>query len=175
MLCDPEVREQVRDMGHEPDQLLQKYIAMVNQVLAARPPEMTVGMHLCRGNFRSRWMAQGGYDPIAETWFNQVNVDAFFLEYDSERAGTFAPLQHVGADKRVVLGLITSKVPELESKEMLQRRVEEAAVYVPLERLAISPQCGFASVAGGNALTEDEQMRKLALVVAVAHEIWGEA
>jgi 5-methyltetrahydropteroyltriglutamate--homocysteine methyltransferase len=175
MLCDPEVREQVRDMGHDPDRLLQKYTAIVNEVLAVRPPEMTVGMHLCRGNFRSRWMAQGGYDPIAEMWFNEVNVDAFFLEYDSERAGTFAPLQHVGADKRVVLGLITSKTPELESKDMLKRRVEEAAVYIPLERLAISPQCGFASVAGGNALTEDEQMRKLALVVEVAQEIWGEA
>jgi 5-methyltetrahydropteroyltriglutamate--homocysteine methyltransferase len=175
MLCDDDVRQQVRDMGHDPDQLLQKYIAIVNQVLEARPPQMTVGMHLCRGNFRSRWLAQGGYDPIAEAWFNQVNVDAFFLEYDSERAGTFTPLQHVRADKRVVLGLITSKKPELEDKEMLQRRIEEAAAIIPLERLSLSPQCGFASVAGGNALTEVEQMRKLALVVEVAYEIWGEA
>ncbi|MCB8946284.1 MAG: 5-methyltetrahydropteroyltriglutamate--homocysteine S-methyltransferase [Ardenticatenaceae bacterium] len=175
MLCDPDVQDQVREMGHDPGQLLQKYIGVVNEVLAARPPEMTVGMHLCRGNFRSRWMAQGGYDPIAEAWFNQVNVDAFFLEYDSERAGTFAPLQYVGVDKQVVLGLITSKTADLEDKDTLKRRVAEAAAYMPLERLSISPQCGFASVAGGNALTEEEQMRKLALVVEVADEIWGEA
>lgn len=175
MLCDHDIRQQVRDMGHDPDQLLQKYIAIVNQVLEARPPQMTVGMHLCRGNFRSRWLAQGGYDPIAEAWFNQVNVDAFFLEYDSERAGTFAPLHHVAANKRVVLGLITSKTPELENKEILQRRIEEAAAIIPLQRLSLSPQCGFASVAGGNALTEAEQTRKLALVVETAHDIWGEA
>jgi 5-methyltetrahydropteroyltriglutamate--homocysteine methyltransferase len=175
MLCDPDVRQQVQGMGHSPEQLLQKYIAVVNEVLAVRPPEMTVGMHLCRGNFRSRWLAQGGYDPIAEAWFNQVNVDAFFLEYDSERAGTFAPLQHVGADKQVVLGLITSKTAVLENKDRLKWRVDEAAAHIPLERLSISPQCGFASVAGGNRLTEDEQMRKLALVVEVAYEIWGEA
>jgi 5-methyltetrahydropteroyltriglutamate--homocysteine methyltransferase len=162
-------------MGQDPDQLLQKYIAIVNQVMEARPPEMTVGMHLCRGNFRSRWMAQGGYEPIAEAWFNQVDVDAFFLEYDSERAGSFAPLQHVGEGKRAVLGLITSKSPHLEDKDELKRRLEEAAVFLPLERLSISPQCGFASVAGGNSLTEEEQMRKLALVVEVARDVWGEA
>jgi 5-methyltetrahydropteroyltriglutamate--homocysteine methyltransferase len=175
MLCDSDVRQQVRGMGQDPDQLLQKYIAIVNQVMEARPPEMTVGMHFCRGNFRSRLLAQGGYEPIAEAWFNQVDVDAFFLEYDSERAGSFAPLQHVGEDKRAVLGLITSKSPQLEDKDELKRQLEEAAVYLPLERLSISPQCGFASVAGGNSLTEEEQMRKLALVVEVARDVWGEA
>ncbi len=175
MLCDGDIREQVQQMGYDPNALIQKYIAVVNEVLSVRPDEMTVGMHLCRGNFRSRWMAQGGYEPVAEALFNDLNIDTFFLEYDSERAGDFAPLRHLAADKSVVLGIITSKTAELEDKDFLKRRIDEATQYVPLDRLAISPQCGFASVAGGNTLTEDEQMRKLGLVVEMADEVWGES
>ena len=175
MLCDSDVRQQIADSGQNPDDLTRRYVAIVNEVLAGRSAAMTVGMHLCRGNFRSRWMAQGGYEPVAESIFNELDVDVFFLEYDSPRAGDFSPLRFVAEDKTVVLGLITSKSAELEDKEALMRRIDEASTYVPLERLAISPQCGFASVAGGNALSEDEQMRKLALVVEVAQDVWGEA
>lgn len=175
MLCDKNVRQQIVDKGGDPEELTARYIATVNKVLEARPPEMTVGMHLCRGNFRSRWMAQGSYEPVAERLFNELDVDVFFLEYDSPRAGDFSPLRQVADDKIVVLGLITSKSAELEDKAMLNRRIDEAANYIPLDRLAISPQCGFASVAGGNPLDEDEQMRKLALVVDVARDVWGEA
>jgi 5-methyltetrahydropteroyltriglutamate--homocysteine methyltransferase len=175
MLCDSDIRQQVADTGVDPDDLTRRYVAITNRVLEARPNDMTVGMHLCRGNFRSRWMAQGGYDPVAERLFNDLNVDAFFLEYDSSRAGDFAPLRHLAEDKIVVLGLVTSKSADLEDKEALKRRIDKASNYVPLERLAISPQCGFASVAGGNELGEDEQMRKLALVVEVARDTWGEA
>lgn len=172
MLCDPDVRTRVQTMGYEPDQLLEKYIAVTNEVLSVRPADMTVGMHLCRGNFRSRWMASGGYGPIAARWFNAVDVDAFFLEYDSDRVGSFEPLQFMGEDKRVVLGLITTKSAPLEDPGGLRRRIEEAARFVPADRLALSPQCGFASVAGGNAVTESEQMDKLRLVVEVAEQVW---
>ncbi len=175
MLCDSDVRQQVADRGRDPDDLTRHYVATINKVLEARPTDMTVGMHLCRGNFRSRWMAQGGYEPVAESLFSDLKVDVFFLEYDSPRAGDFSPLRFMAEDKRVVLGLITSKSAELEDKDALKRRIDQASTYVPLERLAISPQCGFASVAGGNALSEDEQMRKLALVVEVAQDVWGEA
>ena len=175
MLCDSDVRQQILDSGQDPDELIRRYVATTNKVLGARATDMTVGMHLCRGNFRSRWMAQGGYESVAERLFNNLNVDAFFLEYDSPRAGDFSPLRFMAEDKMVALGLITSKSAELEDKKDLIRRIEEASHYVPLDRLAISPQCGFASVAGGNALSEDEQMRKLALVVEVAREVWGEA
>jgi 5-methyltetrahydropteroyltriglutamate--homocysteine methyltransferase len=175
MLCDSDIRRQVVDLGADPDELTRRYIAVTNKALEARADDMTVGMHLCRGNFRSRWMAQGGYEPVAKHLFNDLNIDAFFLEYDTPRAGDFEPLRHMADDKIVVLGLITSKFADLENKEDLKRRIDEASQYVPLERLAISPQCGFASVAGGNELTEDEQMRKLELVVDVAGEVWGEA
>jgi 5-methyltetrahydropteroyltriglutamate--homocysteine methyltransferase len=175
MLCDSNVRQQIADSGRDPDDLVRRYVSIANKVLDARSTDMTVGMHLCRGNFRSRWMAQGGYETVAESLFNDLKVDAFFLEYDSSRAGDFSPLQFVPEDKMVVLGLITSKSAELEDKQALIGRIEEASQYIPLERLAISPQCGFASVAGGNALSEDEQMQKLALVVEVAQEVWGEA
>ncbi len=175
MLCDSDVRQQIADTGRDPDALTRRYVAIINDVLEDRPADMTVGMHLCRGNFRSRWMAQGSYESVAESLFSDLNIDAFFLEYDSPRAGDFSPLRFVAEDKTVVLGLITSKKAELEDKDALKRRIDEASSYVPLERLAISPQCGFASVAGGNALSEGEQMRKLALVVEVAQEVWGEA
>jgi len=175
MLCDRDVRQQVADAGQNPDELIRRYVETINEVLEACPPDMMVGMHLCRGNFRSRWMAEGGYEPVAEVLFNDLNVDAFFLEYDSARAGDFSPLRLMADDKMVVLGLITSKNAELEDKNTLRDRIGQAANYVPLERLAISPQCGFASVAGGNALSENEQMRKLALVVETAEDVWGES
>jgi 5-methyltetrahydropteroyltriglutamate--homocysteine methyltransferase len=174
MLCDGDVRQQLSDLGRDPDDLTRRYVATINEVLEARSTDMTVGLHFCRGNFRSRWMAQGGYEPVAEILFNDLEVDAYFLEYDSPRAGDFSPLRFMAEDKMVVLGLITSKMAELEDKDTLKRRIEHASNFVPLEQLAISPQCGFASVAGGNALCEDEQMRKLELVVEVAQEVWGE-
>ncbi len=174
MLCDPDVREQVRGMGLEPDAVLDRYLGVINRVLEARPEGMTVAMHLCRGNFRSRWLAEGGYGPVAERLFNEADIDAFFLEYDTERAGDFTPLQAVPEHKTIVLGLVSSKTPVLESEDELARRIDAATAHVPLERLALSPQCGFASVAGGNPLSEEEQMRKLDLVVRVAERVWGD-
>ena len=173
MLCDPSIREQVKALGSDPEKLVQKYVEVLQRILASKPRNMTLGLHLCRGNFRSRWMASGGYDPVAERLFNEVPVDAFFLEYDSERAGDFSPLRHVPARKHVVLGLVSTKRAALESPDELRRRIDEAARHVPLERLALSPQCGFASVAGGNLLTEEEQAAKLRRVVDVACAVWG--
>ena len=172
-LCDPLIREQVKNLGGDPQALVATYLDALNRILAGRPEGMTIGMHLCRGNFRGRWMASGGYGPVAEQLFNEAPVDAFFLEYDSERAGDFSPLRLVPAGKRVVLGLVSTKRPGLESPDELRRRIEEAARYVPLDRLALSPQCGFASVAGGNLLTEENQAAKLRLVVDVAQAVWG--
>jgi 5-methyltetrahydropteroyltriglutamate--homocysteine methyltransferase len=173
MLCDPSIREQVKAAGGDPVRLVSLYIAALRRVLADRPDGMTVGLHLCRGNFRSRWMAAGGYEPVAEPLFNQAPVDAYFLEYDSPRAGDFSPLRLVPADKHVVLGLVSTKTARLEGADMLRRRIDQASRHVPLERLALSPQCGFASVAGGNALGEPEQWAKLRLVVDVARSVWG--
>ena len=172
MLCDDKVREKLRGQGVDPDALLKRYVALINQALAGRPVGMTVGMHLCRGNYKGQWMAEGGYDPIAEMLFNGIDVDAFFLEYDSPRAGDFAPLRHVPKSKSVVLGLVTTKTPESPSADDLKRRIGEAAEFVPLERLALSPQCGFASSVGGNPVTVDDERRKLALVVEVADAVW---
>jgi 5-methyltetrahydropteroyltriglutamate--homocysteine methyltransferase len=173
MLCDPAVRERTRAIGDDPDALVTMYINGVNDVLGARPPGMTVGMHLCRGNLRSRWLAAGSYEAVAERLFNEVGVDAFFLEYDTPRAGDFAPLRFMAKDKIVVLGLVSTKTPVLEEADALRRRIDEAARHVPLERLALSPQCGFASTVGGNLLSSDDQRRKLSLVVEVANRVWG--
>ena len=173
MLCDPSIREQVKALGGDPAALVAKYIEVLQRILAARPAGMTVGMHLCRGNFRSRWMASGGYEPVAERLFNDTPVDAYFLEYDSERAGDFSPLRWLPSGKRAVLGLVSSKKSALESADALRRRIDEAARHAPMERLALSPQCGFASVAGGNLLSEEEQAAKLRLVVEVAQSAWG--
>ena len=173
MLCDPKIQEAVSARGEDPMALLERYITITNNVLDGRPPNMTVGMHLCRGNYKGRWMAEGGYTPVAERLFQGVEVDAFFLEYDSERAGDFTPLAAIPDDKSVVLGLVSSKVSVLESTEELKRRLDEATKYIPLERLAISPQCGFASSAGGNPISEDDERRKLSLVVEVAENIWN--
>jgi 5-methyltetrahydropteroyltriglutamate--homocysteine methyltransferase len=161
-------------MRVEPSELLDESIRADNACLkAARKPGVTLGMHLCRGNNRSHWYAQGGYDAIAEKLFGSLDVDRFLLEYDDERSGTFAPLRFVPSGKTVVLGLISTKRPELESGDGLMRKIQQATHYVPLERLALSPQCGFASTMEGNLLTEDEQWAKMRLVVETAHRVWG--
>jgi 5-methyltetrahydropteroyltriglutamate--homocysteine methyltransferase len=172
---DPKWREWIRaEMRVEPSELLDESIRADNACLkAARKPGVTLGMHLCRGNNRSHWYAQGGYDAIAEKLFGSLDVDRFLLEYDDERSGTFAPLRFVPSGKTVVLGLISTKRPELESGDGLMRKIQQATHYVPLERLALSPQCGFASTMEGNLLTEDEQWAKMRLVVETAHRVWG--
>jgi 5-methyltetrahydropteroyltriglutamate--homocysteine methyltransferase len=172
MLCDENVRAKVRQLREDPDRLLALYIDAVNRILTRRPPGMTIGMHLCRGNLRGRWMAAGGYDAIAERLFGDLTVDGFFLEYDTARAGGFSPLRLMPANKFVRLGLVSSKTAQLESKLELMRRIDEAAKFVPLDNLGISPQCGFASTAGGNPLTVEDEKAKLRLVVEVAREVW---
>ncbi len=174
-LCDPKLRETSRAAGLDPDGLPQAYAALINDALASAPADMVTAIHLCRGNFKSAFVAEGGYDPVAEVMFNQIGVDAFFLEYDDERSGGFEPLRFVPKDKFVVLGLISSKVPALESRDEIRRRVDEAARFLPLEQLCLSPQCGFASTCHGNDLTFDDQRRKLELVIDCARDIWGEA
>jgi len=173
MLCDPDVRRQTEAQGGDPAALLDTYISLLQRIAADRPAGMALGMHLCRGNFRGRWMAAGGYEPVAEKLFNQAPVDVFFLEYDSERAGDFQPLRFVPQGKMVVLGLVTTKTPRLESLDALRRRIDEASRFVAADRLAVSPQCGFASTAAGNLLSEDDQWRKLELVVETARTVWG--
>jgi 5-methyltetrahydropteroyltriglutamate--homocysteine methyltransferase len=175
MLGDDGVRAKVRARGEDPDAILRRYVDAVNRSLAGRPPGMTVAMHLCRGNLRGHWMASGGYDAVAEALFGGANVDAFLLEYDSPRAGDFAPLRFLSKDKRAILGLVSSKTPALEPLDALCRRLDEAARIVPLERLGISPQCGFASTVAGNPLGEDDQRAKLARVVQTAEKVWGSA
>ena len=172
-LCDPKVRDSLRAAGDDPGRLPRVYADAVNQALIDRPPGMTVAMHTCRGNFRSTWLASGGYeDAVMEAMFSTA-VDAYFMEWDSERAGGFEPLRLLPRDKIVVLGLVTSKSGALEPTDAIARRIDEAARHVPLERLCLSPQCGFASTHHGNALSEDEQWRKLERVVEVAREVWG--
>lgn len=172
-MCDEKFRASCRARGDDPDALPHTYARAINAALANRPAGMTIVMHTCRGNWKSTWLAEGGYDPVAETVFNETNVDGFFLEYDSERAGGFEPLRFVPRGRRVVLGLISTKTPVLETKDELRRRIDAASRYVPLEDLCISPQCGFASSHHGNLLSHDDQWRKLALVVDVAREVWG--
>jgi len=174
-LCDPKLRATVKNIGEDPDKLPAFYVRMVNDVVKDKPSDMTVVMHLCRGNHESAWVAEGGYDPVAEVLFGDLAIDGFFLEYDSPRAGSFAPLRYLSKNKTAVLGLVTTKKPALESKDELKRRVDEAAKIVPLDRLALSPQCGFASTIRGNALTVDDEKKKLALIVETAREIWGTA
>ncbi|HEU0216567.1 MAG TPA: 5-methyltetrahydropteroyltriglutamate--homocysteine S-methyltransferase [Stellaceae bacterium] len=173
-LNDPAQRAYVTSIGGDGETQHLTNIKAVNAALAGRPAGMTVCTHMCRGNFRSSWMAEGGYDHVAEALFGELAVDGFFLEYDDARSGGFAPLRFVPkGDKRVVLGLVTSKRPALESKDELKRRIDEAAKYVPLEQLCLSPQCGFSSTVDGNALTLEEQRAKLCLVVETAREVWG--
>jgi 5-methyltetrahydropteroyltriglutamate--homocysteine methyltransferase len=172
---DPKWREWIRkEMQVEPNDLLDESIRADNACLdAVRRPGLTLGMHLCRGNNRSHWYAEGGYDLIADKLFGGINVDRFLLEYDDDRSGTFAPLRFVPTGKTVVLGLVSTKRPQLEKGDALMRRIQQAATYVPLERLALSPQCGFASTMEGNLLTEDEQWAKMRLVMETAHRVWG--
>ncbi|HLH69173.1 MAG TPA: 5-methyltetrahydropteroyltriglutamate--homocysteine S-methyltransferase [Candidatus Dormibacteraeota bacterium] len=170
---DPGMRQMMAGEGGDPDHVHELHIRNFNRALAGRPEGMTVAVHMCRGNYRSAWFSEGGYDYVAEALFGQLQVDAFFLEYDDVRSGSFEPLRFVPPGKTVVLGLVTTKRGELESKDVLKRRVEEASRYVPLERLCLSPQCGFASTVEGNALTPEEQWAKLRLVVETAQEIWG--
>jgi 5-methyltetrahydropteroyltriglutamate--homocysteine methyltransferase len=172
--CDDRVRAEVRARGEDPDALTARYVALVNEVLAACPLGMARAIHMCRGNLKGAWMAEGGYEPIAEQVFGELAVDAFLLELDTARAGDVAPLRFVRAPTRVVLGLVSTKTPALESADTLKRRIDEAARYVPLDRLGLSPQCGFSSVPGsGQPLTPDDQRRKLARILEVAAEVWG--
>ena len=174
MLCDPNEREKSKGRGDRPDALPAQYAAATNKALEGKPADMTVTMHSCRGNFRSTFIASGGYEPVAERLFGEVNVDGYFLEYDSDRAGGFEPLRFVPkGNKHVVLGLVTSKSGKLESKDAIKRRIDEATKYVALDQLCLSPQCGFASTEEGNILAEDEQWAKLRMIVEVADEVWG--
>jgi 5-methyltetrahydropteroyltriglutamate--homocysteine methyltransferase len=174
-LCDNSIRDHLKADGLDPNKLPSEYARVNSALIAHKPPSMAVTLHTCRGNFQSMWMAEGGYDAVAEAVFNETAVDGFFLEYDTERAGGFEPLRFVPRSRKVVLGLVSSKKPELESKDSLKRRIDEAAKYIPLENLCLSPQCGFASTHHGNRITEDTEKRKLALVVETASEVWGSA
>jgi 5-methyltetrahydropteroyltriglutamate--homocysteine methyltransferase len=172
-LCDPALRQQAAGLGEDPDKLPQTYVEMINGAIRGRPADMAVCMHLCRGNNSSGWVASGGYEPVADVLFNESDVDGFFLEYDSARAGGFEPLRFVPKGKVVVLGLVTTKKGRLETKDELKRRIDEAAKFCPLEQLGLSPQCGFSSTIAGNKLTVEEEAAKLRLVVDVAKEVWG--
>ncbi len=172
-LCDPEQRKMLKDRGDDPEKQPQIYAGMINKALESKPAGMTVSMHLCRGNFRSTFVASGGYEPIADLLFNQVNVDGYFMEWDSDRAGGFEPLRFLPKGKAVVLGLVTSKTGALEKKDDIKRRIDEASKFAPLEQLCLSAQCGFASTEEGNTLAEDEQWRKLEMIVEIAREVWG--
>jgi 5-methyltetrahydropteroyltriglutamate--homocysteine methyltransferase len=167
------LREKVIARGEDPDLLPSVYAGMINAAISDIPDDMTICMHLCRGNFQSTFVASGGYEPVAETLFNTIHVDGYFMEYDSGRAGGFEPLRFVPKGKTVVLGLVTSKSGMLESRDDIRRRIDEAAKYMPLDQLALSPQCGFASTEEGNVLAEDEQCAKLAMIVKIADEVWG--
>lgn len=174
-LCDPKMVAGFRARGDDPDMLARTYAKLINESIAERPADMTVGVHLCRGNRRSSWVAEGGYEPIAELLFNEIAADSFFLEYDSDRAGGFEPLRFVPKGKTIVLGLVTTKTNDMETADGLKRQIEEAARFVPLDQLALSPQCGFASSVPGNKISAETQDAKLALIVKVAEEVWGTA
>jgi methionine synthase II (cobalamin-independent) len=172
-LCDPKLRQQVKDRGDDPEVLPGVYAGMINTAISDIPADMTITMHLCRGNFQSTFVASGGYEPVAELLFNTIKVHGYFMEYDTERAGGFEPLRFVPKGKTVVLGLVTSKSGKLESKDEIKRRIDAAGKFVDPEQLALSPQCGFASTEEGNILGEDEQWAKLAMIVETAREVWG--
>jgi 5-methyltetrahydropteroyltriglutamate--homocysteine methyltransferase len=174
-LCDDKLREAARQRGDDPNELPHRYAAFINRVVAQKPAGMTLAVHLCRGNFKSTWAAQGGYEPVAEALLREMNVDAYFLEYDDARSGDFRPLRFLPKGKVLVLGLITTKLGALENKDAIKRRIEEATRYAPLEQLALSPQCGFSSTVHGNDLAISQQIDKLRLVVEIAAEVWGGA
>lgn len=173
-LCDPAQRQMLADRGDDPTRQPEIYAGMVRRALADKPADLTITMHLCRGNFRSSFIASGGYEPIAELLFNAMPVDGYFMEWDTERAGGFEPLRFLPEGKSVVLGLVTTKTGTLEDKATILRRIDEAARFAPLEQLCLSPQCGFASTEEGNILAEDEQWKKLGLIVTIAREVWGD-
>ncbi len=173
-LCDERMREAAHGRGDDPNELPRRYARLINAAIADRPADMRVSVHLCRGNFKSAWAAEGGYEPVAESLFNELNVDGYFLEYDDARSGDFAPLRHVPKGKIVVLGLVSTKLGELERKDELKRRIDAAAKFVPLEQLALSPQCGFSSTVHGNDIAVEAQAAKLRLVVETAREVWGD-
>jgi len=172
-LCDEKMREGARKRGDDPDDLPRRYARLINAAIAERPPGMTICVHLCRGNFKSAWVAEGGYEPVAQVLFNELEVDGYFLEYDDARSGDFAPLRFLPKGKIVVLGLVTTKLSLLETKDSLKRRIDEAAQVVPLEQLCLSPQCGFSSTVHGNEIMREAQAAKLRLVVDTAREVWG--
>ena len=172
-LCDPTLRKQISDRGEDPAALPGIYAGMINAAISDIPSDMTITMHLCRGNFRSSFVASGGYEPVAELLFNQINVHGYFMEYDTERAGGFEPLRFVPKGKTVVLGLVTSKSGRLESRDEIKRRIEQAAKFIDIEQLCLSPQCGFASTEEGNVLAEEEEWAKLRMIVEIADEVWG--
>jgi 5-methyltetrahydropteroyltriglutamate--homocysteine methyltransferase len=174
LLCDENLRAAVRKRGDDPDKLIDLYIDLINRIVRARPAGMSIGVHMCRGNAFGRWIASGSYERIAEKTFNTLEADAFFLEYDSERAGGFEPLRFIPKGKKVILGLVSTKTPVLEDKKLLKDKIEAASRYMPLEGLCISPQCGFASHRKGSGLTFEQQEAKLRLVVETAREVWGE-
>jgi 5-methyltetrahydropteroyltriglutamate--homocysteine methyltransferase len=173
-LCDPALRKVVSDRGEDPEKIPQVYAEMINTAISGIPSDMTITMHLCRGNFRSSFVASGGYEPVAEQMFNSINVHGYFMEYDTERAGGFEPLRFVPKGKTVVLGLVTSKSGTLEKKDDIKRRIDEAAKFVDIDQLCLSPQCGFASTEEGNTLGEDEQWAKLKMIVEIARDVWGD-
>lgn len=175
LLCDETIRSSLKSRGEDPDRLTELYFRMIEMALSEKPADLTVSMHLCRGNYKGRWMGSGGYDPIAERLFNTKGVDAYLLEYDSERAGSFTPLKHLPAGRRAYLGIVSSKTGDMESLDVLRKRLDEAEKVAPADRLGVSPQCGFASSAGGNPLSEADQWAKLALVVKAARAQWGTA
>jgi 5-methyltetrahydropteroyltriglutamate--homocysteine methyltransferase len=172
-LCDEKMREGARRRGDDPDELPRRYARLINTAIAGRPAGMTVCVHLCRGNFKSAWAAEGGYEPVAQVLFEELEVDGYFLEYDDARSGDFAPLRFLPRGKIVVLGLVTTKLDQLESRDAVKRRIDEAARYAPLEQLCLSPQCGFSSTVHGNQIAREAQAAKLRLVVETAHEVWG--
>ena len=172
-LCDPARRAEAQARGYDPEWLIDRYIQLTNDALSGRPEGMTAGIHLCRGNNQGKWVSEGGYDYVAERLFGGLEVDVYFLEYDSERAGGFEPLRHMPAGAEVVLGLISTKTPEMERPSAVIRHIDAASRFVSLDRLAVSPQCGFASVEEGNPVTPEDQRRKLELVVEVAEYVWG--
>jgi methionine synthase II (cobalamin-independent) len=172
-LCDPKMREAARARGDDPDDLPRRYAWFINKVVAQKPADMLLAMHLCRGNFKSTFAASGDYEPVAEALLSEMDIDAYFLEYDDARSGDFRPLRFLQKGKTAVLGLITTKVGQLEDRDALKRRIDEAARFAPLEQLALSPQCGFASSAEGNDISWDNQRRKMELVVSLAREVWG--
>jgi 5-methyltetrahydropteroyltriglutamate--homocysteine methyltransferase len=176
-LCDDKLRDTFREWDYDPDEMPARFAKLINDVIAGRPQGMTVGIHICRGNSSGQWAAQGPYEAVAESLLNELDVDGYFLEYDDARSGGFEPLRFFpkNSRKRVVLGLVSTKNPAVESKDAVKRRIEEAAGFVPLENLCVSPQCGFASTYKGNPITPDVQKRKLEVVVQVANEVWGSA